>query len=152
MPKLNADKAKEVADSESTGGIMDDGIYEMLLKDVEVQDGPKGPYWKWTFKVPEDAPRYKGWQQWLNTSLSEAAVWKLKEVFDAFGAPTDTDTDELIGKRVRVVVGSRTIQKGKRAGEQGNQVEEVLALDAVTDAEADARGDAKPVTDNEPLF
>jgi hypothetical protein len=137
VPKLNDDVANQVNEAESTGGVMEEGIYEMYLKQVDDQKdgkplmGEKGPYWNWTFVVPEDAERYKNWNQWLITSLSESAAFKLKEVFAAFGVSPDTDTDELIGKRVRVEVGVRTIQKGARAGEVANQVKTVYPLDEI---------------------
>lgn len=113
---------------------MEDGIYTMRLAEVSAATGDKGPYWIWKFQVPEDteeehAKRYKKWNQWLNTSLSEASAWRLKDVFAAFGVSTDTDTDELIGARVRVQIGSGVIGKGKRAGEPKNEVEKVLPLD-----------------------
>lgn len=136
MPKLDSDAAKRVEDAESSGGLMEEGLYEMVLtevtatgKDGKPLSGPAGPYWKWEFTVPEDAPRYPKWKQWVNTSLSEQAAWKLKEVFEAFGRTPDTDTDELIGQRVRVEVGTRTIQQGERTGEVANQVRSVLPLD-----------------------
>lgn len=129
MPKLDKDAATKVAEVESSTGIMDEGVYEMTLIEVQARPGEKGPYWSWTFKMPEDAPRYGKWQQWLNTSLSEASAWKLKEVFDAFGVPTDTDTDELIGRKVRIKVVQTTAKTGKRAGELVNQVAEVLPLE-----------------------
>lgn len=130
MPRLDETAASRVEEAESSSGVMDEGIYEMTLISVEVKPGAEnGPYWKWTFKVPEDATKYAKWQQWLNTSLSERSAWKLKEVFEAFGVTPDTDTDDLIGQRVRVEVGQNTIQKGPRAGEVGNNVKKVLPLD-----------------------
>lgn len=135
MPKLNAEVVQSVEEAESSGGLMEDGVYVMAL--IEVNDskegeplmGPKGPYWNWTFKVPEDAERYKGWQQWLTTSLSEAAAFKLKEVFEAFGVSPDTDTDTLIGELVRIEVGTRVIQSGPRMGDSVNHVKGVYPLD-----------------------
>ncbi len=162
MPKLDENAAKTVADAESSGGLMEENIYEMILTEVTATNkegeplvGPNGPYWNWTFTVPEDAPRYAKWNQWLITSLSDKAAWKLKETFEAFGATPDTDTDELIGKRVRVEVGVRTIQKGERKGELANQVKSVLPLDGdvasavATAGKAASKGNTK---DDEPLY
>lgn len=135
MPKLNDQQATAVDEAESTGGVMEEGIYEMFLVSVKDQEngkpltGENGPYWKWEFQVPEDAERYKNWHQWMNTSLSEAAAWKLKETFAAFGASTATDTEDLIGMRVRVEVGVRTIQKGARTGEPANQIRKLYPLE-----------------------
>lgn len=129
MPKLPNSTVKSVNESESQGALMPDGVYRMRLREVEASknNGPSGfPYWTWTFEVPEDADEFKKRRQWLTTSLSDKAAFKLKETFDAFGATPDTDTDELIGQYVDVVVGSRTIQKGARTGELANTVEKVL--------------------------
>lgn len=130
MPKLDETAATKVAETEEGSSVMEEGIYEMMLVSVEEKPGTdKGPYWNWTFQVPEDAAKYPKWRQWLITSLSEASAWRLKEVFKAFGVEPDTDTDELIGQRVRVQVGVRTIQGGARTGEIGNQVKKVMPLD-----------------------
>lgn len=160
MPKLDDNAAKTVADAESTGGLMEEGIYEMVLTEVTAEGkdgqplvGPSGPYWNWTFTIPEDAPRYAKWNQWMITSLSEKAAWKLKEVFAAFGVTPDTDTDDLIGKRVRVEVGTRTIQKGERAGEVANQVRSIMPLDGDAAPAAGTKGKGKGKTEkDEPLY
>ncbi len=134
MPRLDENAAQKVASAESTGGLMDEGIYEMILTQVEAASGPKGTYWKWEFTVPEDAPKFGKWKQWLNTSLSEASAWRLKDVFAAFGETPDVDTDDLIGRRVRVEVGVNTIQSGSRTGEPGNNVKKVLPLEGGSDS------------------
>lgn len=128
MPKLDETAATTVAEAEEAASVMEEGIYEMILVSVEAKEGPKGPYWNWTFRVPEDAPKYAKWQQWLITSLTPESAWRLKETFKAFDATPDTDTDDLIGKTVRVQVGVRTIQSGARAGEIGNQIKKVMPL------------------------
>jgi hypothetical protein len=150
MPKLPADKAKEVENAESTGGLMEPGIYVMRLVSVDSEDGPRGVYWKWTFKVPEDtheehAKPYRNWNQWLNTSMSEKAAWKLKEVFDAFGVPTTTDTDDLVGRLVRVEVQQSTIQSGSRQGEMGNKVASVMPLDIPNGKAKASKKEEKPL-------
>lgn len=155
MAKLDADAARKVAEAESTGGVMEEGIQVTTLIEVQTEDkngkplvGPKGPYWIWVFKNPADAPRYAGWQHWLRTSLSEAAAFKMKEVFEAFGVPTDTDTDELIGRSVRVAVGQYTKQEGPNAGQLGNSVESVLPLDeSATGVTASGKDAAKEAAD-----
>jgi hypothetical protein len=67
-----------------------------------------------------------------NLSLSPDASWKFKQFFDAFGVPSDTDTDDLIGRLVVHRIGTTTIQKGSRAGEQTDSVEEWLPYEEVT--------------------
>jgi hypothetical protein len=137
MPKLNPQAAKTTSEAESTGGLMDDGIYRMQLRSVKVSDkpGPSGHfYWTWEFEVPADADQYPKRRQWATTSLSPEAAWKLKEVFDAFEVPVDTDTDELIGRYVDVEVGHRTISKGQRAGELANSVGKLFPAGVSTGA------------------
>lgn len=134
MPKLDDETAQAVAEAESSGGIMEEGIQESVLLEVTVHDGKEHPYWKWTFQNPAEnadgTPHpYKNWKHWHITSLSPAASFKLNEAFEAFGVPSDTDTDELIGQRVRIVVGTRTVQAGKREGELANTVENLLPLE-----------------------
>lgn len=135
MPRLDDSAASRVAEAETSSGVMDEGIYEMILIEVEAKEGPNGPYWNWTFAVPEDAERYPKWRQWLVTSLSEKSAWRLKETFAAFGVDPDTDTDELIGQRVRAQIGQHTIQKGARAGEVGNNIKKLLPVDESAGAE-----------------
>lgn len=103
--------------------VLPPGIYEVKLREVTPQDGQKAPYWKWEFEIVEDD--YKGRRLWMNTSLSEAALWKFKEVFKAFGVSPDTDTDELIDEHIMAVVSQSIIQSGNRKGEMGNNVDNV---------------------------
>lgn len=132
MPKLTNDMAKAVEEAESGDfEAIPEDIYEAVLDgEVEANDGPKGLYWKWTFKVTTEG--YDGRKLFLNTSLNEGARWKLKEVFEAFGMPTDTDTDDLIGKPVKLQVVQRIIGAGNRKGEIGNEIRQVLPLEQAT--------------------
>lgn len=130
MPKLNKSQAKSVDEAESSFELLDDGVYHARLRDVEVSEnpGPSGKhYWKWEFEVIEEP--YTNRRLWTNTSLAESAEFKLNEVFAAFGASTDTDTDELCGQVVRLVVSQKTIQQGSRKGELSNQIDRVSAAD-----------------------
>lgn len=125
MAKLNKQMAKQVEEAEDGFALMEDGIYHFRLRDVDpTQEGPKGPYWVWEYECVE--PPYVNRRQWNNTSLSEASRGIFKATFKAFGVPVDTDTDEMIGSIVRLVIGHRTIQSGNREGEAANQVERVL--------------------------
>lgn len=145
MPKLNKAMAKatEAAESLNTE-LVPEGIYLVELKSVETKEGreSKKPYWLWTFEVPDDAEEHGGKRFWLNTSLSDNALWKLKEVFDAFGVTPDTDTDTLVGEKVRVIVSQRPIASGPRTGQLSNQVENVVGLD--DDDEDNEDGDDPP--------
>lgn len=152
MPKLTNDQAKKANEAESTGGVMEDGIYIMRLVKVEANSAKN--YWKWTFKVPEDttqeeAKRYKNWNQWVYTSLSDDAAWKMRETFEAFGKATDTDTDELLGGLVRAQVKRGTIQDGDRAGEPTAKIVKLMPLDPAAAASASNGGKVKQ---DKPLF
>ena len=158
MPKLNQDVSQKVDNAEDGFKPIEEGVYVLqLVEDVEVNEGNKGPYWKWTFEIPADQPQYVGRKFFTNTSLSEAAFFKLKETFGAFGVPTDTDTEDLVGKRVKAVIGIRTIQGGSRKGEMGNDITKLLPLDAEDPATEDAKvstakASAKGGSKEEPLF
>lgn len=160
MPKLNADVAQKVGASEDGFKPVDEGVYILqLMEDVAVKEGAAGPYWRWTFEVPkehegEELPN-AGRRFWTNTSLSEAAYFKLKETFAAFGVPTDTDTEDLVGRRVKAVIVIKTIQGGTRKGELGNEISKLLPLDAVTDDASTGKtlaGSAAGGSTEEPMF
>lgn len=158
MPKLNSDVAQKVEQAEDGFKPVPEGVYIVQLKeDVDVKEGAKGPYWRWTFEVPETHEgaemQYAGRRFWTNTSLSDAAYFKLKETFAAFGVPTDTDTEDLVGQKVKAVVTQRVIQGGQRAGDIGNEIDKLLPLDHDEEGEAKetavvAGGSKK----DEPLF
>lgn len=131
MPQLAKDKAEAVNENEgSSFEAYPEGIYQATLTDVESKEGPAGEYWSWKFSEcvsVEDDQKFPG-SLWVNTSLSDAAEWKMKEVFDAFGVPANTNTDELLTKPVWLAVSQRTIEKGSRMGEIGNNVERVMPV------------------------
>jgi hypothetical protein len=128
MPQLNDTLAQKVADAEDGFKLLDPGIYRLTLIEVEVKEGKKGPYWSWRFDVTEGEPN-AGRRFYENTSLSEAAFFRLKSVFAAFGVPTGTDTEELIGRQLRGVVGHETIGDGPKMGELRNSLDQLLPKD-----------------------
>ena len=139
MPKLEKAVAEKVAAQESQSfDAIPAGVYRAKLLDVTVRESKKdgSPYWVWEFEI-EDSDGYDGRRQWVNTSLKDTAHWKLKEVFDAFGYTTDSDTDEIIGESVKLAVVTRIIERGARAGELGNNVDKVLPLGDAADADED---------------
>jgi hypothetical protein len=133
--QLNKTMASAVEEASGGSGFepLPEGVYPVRLRGVDIREGQKAPYWVWEFEIPEGV-EHSGRRFWLNTSLSEAALWKLKEVFTAFGTTPDTDTDELLGKRVSAVVVQRVIQAGARAGETTNQIDQVLPAKDGADA------------------
>lgn len=165
MPKLNDEVATQVETAEDGFKPVDEGIYVLFLKeDVSVHDGDAAPYWRWTFEVPETHPNADGEEVpqakagrrfWTNTSLSAAAHFKLKETFGAFGVPTNTDTEDLVGRRVKAHIIIKTIQGGNRKGELGNEISKLFPIDYVEPTE-DAPGakvsTAKGGDNSDPLF
>ena len=137
MPKLTKAKAKAVGESETTSfEPYTPGLYVVVLEEVQAGpelQGPAGPYWKAVCSVESTYPDLeharKG-KTFDNLSLSDAADWKMKQFFGAFGMTADTDTDELIGHRAVQRLGITTIQKGPRAGEDSTDVVEWLPYEA----------------------
>lgn len=138
MPKLSKAKQKSVGKAESGGfQALPDGMYVGTLKAVVTERGGKplegaaGPYWQWEFdkirSLDDETETFPG-RQFVITSLSDESDWKMKEVFEAFGYSLDSDTDEMIGEDVILVVSQRVIEKGKRKGQKGNNVDQVLNL------------------------
>lgn len=139
MPKLNKQMQKQTGAAETSAfDPIDPGVYHVRLRDVDgTGSGAKGPYWSWEFEVVE-AP-YVGRRLWNNTSLSEAAAFKMKETFDAFGVGYDADTDDLLGQIVKAHVSIRTIQSGDRKGQLANQVDRLEPADDDFQAEESAQ-------------
>lgn len=159
MAKLNQQVAEQVDSAEDGFKPIPEDVYIVqLMQDVEVGEGKRGPYWKWAFEIPaqhegEDLP-HAGRRFWTNTSLSSESFWKLKEAFTAFGVPTDTDTEDLVGKRVKALIGVEVAKGGSRAGEPVNTIKKLLPLDTETAAPAASGGvsTAKDGSSDEPLF
>lgn len=165
MPKLDDKKAAAVDKAEDGFKPVPEGTYIVqLMEDVDVKEGDKGTYWRWTFEVPktalvekdgeqvEEELEYAGRRFWTNTSLSDAAYFKLKETFSAFGKPTNTDTAELVGLRVKAVITQRVIQGGQRKGEIGNEISKLLPLSHEDDAADAPEVAAKGGDNSDPLF
>lgn len=138
MPKLSKGKQKSVAKAEGGGfEVLPEGRYKGQLKrciadkDGRPLEGAAGPYWQWEFEnVTSLDGSGKVWpgRQFVITSLSDNADFKMREVFDAFGFSYDSDTDEMIGEWIILVVSQRPIGAGPRKGEIGNQVDKCLPL------------------------
>lgn len=142
MPQLKPDIAERIDETEYTGGVLDPGVYEIILKEVEARPGKVAPVWSWKFEI---APGQKGAGRTLysNTSLSEEASWKMREAFEAFGVPATTDTDLLIGQRVKALVYKSIAQGGKREGQYVNAIQELMPVGRRTLDPNSAVGTAK---------
>lgn len=158
MPKLDDKKAAAVDQAEDGFKPVEEGVYILqLMEDVDVKEGNKGTYWRWTFEVPKahegEDLAHAGRRFWTNTSLSDSAYFKLKETFGAFGVPTNTDTAELVGKKVKALIVQKVIDGGQRKGEIGNEISKLFPLSHDENAEATkAVETAKGGSSEEPLF
>lgn len=132
MPKLPKKTQEAAEQAEDSGGFaaLPEGKYLCVLDDVQTDgSGPAGPYWTWVWKIHPDNGEHEGRMLWDVISLSEKAAWKVKQVFEALGYSLDSDTDEMIGEAAVLVVSQRVIERGKRQGEMGNQVDVYLPAD-----------------------
>lgn len=129
MPKLNPNLASEVKTAGESSGFtpLEEGRYRIRLVEVAAKNAASSgnPMWTWKLEVlglEDGTEKYKGRNLWVNTVLTDKALWKVAEVFAAFGVDTDTDTDELLGCTAVAVVIQRMITQGQRAGQIGNDV------------------------------
>lgn len=164
MAKLNTETARKVDEAEDGFKPVPDGVYIVELReDVDVREGEKGVYWSWNFEIPTEHDGkeldYAGRRFWHNTSLSDAAYFKLKETFAAFGVPTTTDTEDLVKRRIKVVIRTEIQQRGKNKGKEQSVIDQLLPLNAdvatsASTANADSPGvsTAKGGSDEEPMF
>jgi hypothetical protein len=141
MAKLNSAVAEKVDNAEDGFKPIPEGVYIVqLMEDVSVGEGARGAYWKWTFEIPTEHEgnelQHSGRRFWTNTSLSEESFWKLKEAFTAFGVATDTDTEDLVGKRVKAHISVEVAKGGQRKGEPVNSIKKLLPLDTESEAPA----------------
>ena len=121
MPKMNKGQAKGL-EAPSRFEPIDDGVYHGRLREVTAAVGKDSgkSYWKWEFEVVEEP--YINRRLWKNTPTEGAGSSMTSEIFEAFGASPDTDTDELCGNVIKLVVSTKTIQGGSRKGELGNEI------------------------------
>lgn len=88
-----------------------EGVYDVTVAKVEqtVSKSSGNPMMKVEFDVQD--PDYTGRKLWANYVLTEAAMWKVKELFSALGIDTsaivEMDTDELIGLTCKAKVAQR---------------------------------------------
>lgn len=133
MPVLNEELAGQVDEAAASGGqfeALEPGVYTARLGKVEATiASTKSPMWKLEFEDIRDLDGDKQpGRQWTNLVLVDTAMWKVGQFFAAFGVSTKTDTEELVGHRCRLSIDRRVITKGKRTGEQGNEIAGFLPL------------------------
>lgn len=134
MPKLAkalAKNAKEKAGDWQSFEALEPGLYLVRLRKVDdTGEGKAGPYWTWETETVEVGDQPTGRRFWDITSLSEKAIGRMGKVFESFGVPTDTNTDDLIGNLVCQSIGVEIQRQGERTGEKRNVVREWLPADA----------------------
>lgn len=132
MPKLSNEAAKKANEAEGSSSRepLPEGKYRVRLLEVESTKSAAGnPMWVWKFEA-ENPEEHAGRWLWERTAIQENTMWKLRQVFDAFGVPADTDTDDLIGARVDLMVGQTVAQRGKMQGKIVNEITEFLPASA----------------------
>lgn len=133
MVALNAANAKAVkaaADSDPFAPLPE-GKYRVELVKVESKtSSTKKPMWVWDFKVTEPAD-YKGKNIRTWTVLQDNLLWRLAQVFKAFGVGSDTDTDDLVGKTIMIEVEQQMNEKedSKSYGKMNHSVKDFLEQD-----------------------
>lgn len=127
MPKLSGENATKVAETEAGGGgsfeLLPEGKYRVRLLDVESAKTAKGaPKWVWKFEVCDPAEHEGRWL-WEHAAIQDSTLWKLRQIFDAFGVAPDTDTDDLIGDSCDVMVVQEVASQGKMKGKTVNSID-----------------------------
>lgn len=156
MAKMDKKHQKQTGDASSGFEPIEAGSYHLRLNQVDADrpPGAAGPYWSWEFDVVEPGDAH-GRKLWNNTSLSPQAAFKMKETFDAFRVPYDTDTDDLCGQIVKGIVSVTTIQSGARKGELSNQIDRLVPKDddfEAADGEAVGAGSSGGGKQKDDLF
>lgn len=166
MPKLAAKVRKKVEKATAVSGEFEPlkpGKYIATLNEVDARNSNAGnPMWVAEFGDIEnlDGETQPG-RQWYNLNLPTTDTppegytkgkdkWeqyqrlcegRLKAFFEAFGFTEDSDTDEMVGDQVVIILGVRTITNGPRAGERTNSVNGVAPLDSVNREGSSSEGD-----------
>lgn len=131
MPKLDKTQVKNVDEASTGSYLIPEGRYAARLALVTEREGNEFPNWSWEFEAIHDVDGdTKAGRQWVNTSLSPKAAWKVKEVFEAFGYTADSDTDEMVGEWAVLTISQEVQNFGKKKGEIVNRVDKVTEFDA----------------------
>lgn len=133
MPKLTKQTAKAVDKAEAASGsyLLPEGRYAARLNSVIEKPGKVAPYWVWEFVDLHDTEGVKRpGKQWNNTSLSDKSLGFLKATFEAFGYTSDSDTEEMVGEWVVLVLTQEPIASGPKAGQLRNTVSSLQEFDA----------------------
>lgn len=152
VPKLDSTTAQRVqqgAEDADSGDRepLPEGTYRLSLRSVTVKTletsrEPKlvgCPMWVWEFEIPE-GEEHSGRRFWTQRILpadngyqhANFMLLKFAEPFEALGGTVESDTDELLGRTCRGFVTQTVAEKGKRAGQVTNSLEDLLPDGEVT--------------------
>lgn len=158
MPKLDTPTARAVNNAEgSASTLFEEDEYVLKLDKVEVASRPDkngDPAWIWTFTAQSGqvtGDKFKGKSLRQRTGLAENQLWYLKMFFDAFEVKPNVNTDTLLGKEVKGIIGQREIQAGPRKGQMASDIQTLLPLSAST-GDDEKWDDDKADEDEEPDF
>ena len=171
MPKLAKKMQKQVGSADIPGdgfALLEPGKYIATLSKVEARTSQAGnPVWNAEFTdiTSLDGDTVPG-RQWLNLNLpidvmpdtyreddsddvrekkwaqyQALSAGRLHGFFEAFGYSVDSDTDEMIGEKALLTIGVGTIQRGAKAGQETNQVNNIEPLPDDIDTDGDGDGD-----------
>lgn len=98
---------------ESGGKAVPDGVYAVVVHEISEEEGDKGPYLKWVFKIT-DGPASSA-LLYDNLSLSPKALWKLKGLLETLGVEVpdssmELDLEEYIGMEMTVTIANEEYQ------------------------------------------
>lgn len=157
MPVLPAALSKQADESDSKAfEAFDPGVYSGRLSKIEAKKAAatSNPMWALEFDqiLDMDGDKKPG-KLFTNLVLIDSVAWKIGQFFDAFGVPSNTNTDNLVGHRIRLEVGQRVATQGKREGQLVNEVGAFLepkdgdqGLDALKKLRVQLAGKAAPAT------
>jgi hypothetical protein len=173
MPKLDNRTAARVRTGSENAGDgsfepVPEGMYQLRLRSVAVKEvstsgkEPKlhgCPMWTWEFEIPE-GQEHAGRRFWTNRILpadngyqhADFMLSKFAEPFEALGGTVEDDTDTLIGRTCRGYIVERIIEKGAKAGEMTNSLEDLVVDGEITVNNAFAASDDGYDPDEDPAF
>lgn len=136
--KLDQDYQTEMANSSDREGgefeAMPEGYYLCRVKSIKLsaKAGASG-YKQWVIVWVVIEP--KKWAKrtvWDRRSLSPAAAFKMRELFDALGFEYDSDSSELVGEKCVVQLVQVEIESGPKKGDMSEDVEELFSAEDQT--------------------
>jgi plastocyanin len=99
---------------ESGGKAVPDGVYELEVQGIEINEGEKGQYLTWKSKVVSEGAA-KGGIVYDNTSLTPQALWRLKGLLECLGVDVpdssmELDLEEYVGMKFTATIANENYQ------------------------------------------